>query len=181
LGLVIAVGWLALSGCKSTPAKVNTGPIKATTFSFVHTGAVPDAEFAENRQAIHELIQTAMVNTLARKGLTRVPSGGDVTVAYLLIVGNNATTTSINDYFGYGRDAAGLVDKAHQEFAVKDKNPNYFEAGTLVVDIVDGKTFKLLRRNYVVRPILGDLPPEARQARIQQAVEEVFQGLRVEY
>ena len=50
-------------------------------------------------------------------------SGGDVKVAYLVILGNNASTESMNTYFGYSRDAGALLDKA-QDAYTSSKNPN---------------------------------------------------------
>ena len=44
-------------------------------------------------------------------------------MAYLVILGNNASTESINTYFGYGRDAEALHDKA-QDAYTSSKNPN---------------------------------------------------------
>jgi hypothetical protein len=115
---------------------------------------------------------------LADKGLTKVASGGDVIVAYLVIVGNNASPEAVNDYFGYGRDAAALEDKAQDAYS-SSKNPNYFEAGTLLVDIVDAKTYKVLKRAYVVRPLLSNPTAEVRAERIQEAVDAVLKDLRI--
>jgi len=42
------------------------------------------------------MIHDAISRNLAGKGLNKVGSGGDVIVAYLVIVGNNAVTESIN-------------------------------------------------------------------------------------
>jgi hypothetical protein len=169
---------LLSAGCSSTtPARVDTGPLKARTFAFVNTAAKPPPEFAENRQQIHTSVQQAITANLASKGLTRVATGGDVTVAYLIILGNNASTTSINEYFGYGEDASALVDKAHAK-ATSSQNPKYFEAGTLVIDIIDSKNFSLLRRNYAARQLHREAPPEVRQARLQEAVNEALAGLR---
>ena len=99
-------------------------------------------------------------------------------MAYLLVAGNNATTESISTYFGAGRDASGLSDKAHDAYT-ENKNPNYFEAGTLLVDIIDSKTYKVLFRNYVTRPVLRNPSAEARAANIQGAVNEVLSTLRI--
>lgn len=154
---LLAAGLIILAGCSSTPTKVDTGPIRARTFSFVNTSPNALPAYADNRQAIHPMIQKAITDNLAAKGVTFTPSGGDVTVGYLVIVGNNASTTAINDHFGYGGDAAGLHDKAQSAYA-GSKNPNYFEAGTLVIDISDAKTFKLLKRGYATRPVLRNLP-----------------------
>ena len=66
-----------------------------------------------------------------------------MTVAYLIVVGNNVTTSTINDYFGYGPDAAALEDKAQKAYT-EGKQRGFFEAGTLLIDIVDSRTNKLL-------------------------------------
>ena len=73
------------------------------------------------------MIQAAITKHLAGLGVTQVPAGGDVTVGYLVIIGNNATTEAINTYFGYGEGANELHEKAQEAYS-KSKNPNYFEA-----------------------------------------------------
>ena len=176
--LTLLAGVLALAGCSSTPTKVDTGSIRARTFSYVDRGSKPSPNYAENRQAVHQMIQEAITKDLAARGVTRVDRGGDLTVGYLVIVGNNATTTTINDYFGYGADAAGLHAKAHEAYT-DSKNPNYFEAGTLLIDLTDSKSFKLLKRGYATRPILRNIPDDARAARIQELVDEILRDVRI--
>lgn len=173
----LSVTALLLGGCSSTPTKVDKGVIHASTFSFVSAGA-RTAEFAENRGEVHTMIQQALAKNLAAKGVKAAASGGDVTVAYLLIVGNNVSTVSVADYFGYGRDTSGLQDKAQDAYSA-NKNPNYFEAGTLVIDVIDGRTYKLLWRTYITKPVLRNIPAEVRSARIQEAVDEALADLRV--
>lgn len=174
---VILTG-LLLAGCSSTPARIDKGPVRAQTFSFINGGVPPQAEFADSREAVHKTIQDAIAQNLAARGLRKVGSGGDVIVAYLVIVGNNATTESIATYFGYGRDAAALSDRAHDAYTAS-KNPDYFAAGTLLIDVVDARTFKVLKRNYAVRPILVKPSADVRALNIQQAVDEVLKDLRV--
>jgi DNA polymerase III epsilon subunit-like protein len=107
-----------------------------------------------------------------------VASGGDVIVAYLAIIGNNASTEAISTYFGYDRDTAALHDKAQDAYA-GSKNPNYFEAGTLLIDIIDAKTNKLLKRSYVTRPLLRNPTAEVQAFRFQEAVDEALWGVRI--
>lgn len=168
---------LTLAGCSSTPTKVDTGPIHARTFSFVNRGQAPD--FADDRQAAHEMIQAAITKDLAARGVTRVASGGDVIVGYLVILGNNASTEAINTYFGYGQEADVLHDKAQAAYT-SSKNPNYFEAGTLVIDIIDSKDYKLLKRNYATQPVIRNITAEARAERIQEVVDEILKKLTIE-
>jgi hypothetical protein len=175
---ILAAGIAMLAGCSSAPTKVDTGPIRARTFSFVNPGAQPSPAYADNRQVIHSMIQEAITKNLATRGVTKADAGGDVTVGYLVIVGDNVSTTAINDYFSLGEDAAGLHSKAHTAYT-DSKNPNYFEAGTLVIDVIDSKSFKLLKRGYASRPILRNLPDDARAARIQEVVDTILRDLRL--
>ena len=169
---------LLAAGCSSTPTQVDTGRIHAAKFSFVQGHQAPP-EYAEQRAHIHTLIQNAITTNLMAKGLSRVPSGGDVFLAYLVILGDNVATTDVDDYFGYGRDSDALLDKAHEKFAIDSKNPNPFVAGTLVVDVIDAKTYKLLYRNYVARQVLRNVPENVRDERIQAAVDQALAGLHV--
>ena len=174
--LTLALAAWIVAGC-GTPPKVDKGPIRAATFNFIEGGAKVAPGF-DSREQIHAAIQDSITRNLASKGLSKVSTGGDVTVAYLVIVGNNVSTEAIATYFGYGRDTAALHDKAQNAYT-KSKNPNAFEAGTLLVDIVDGKTFKLLNRSYVARPLLRDPSAAVRAERIQEAVDAALKDVRL--
>jgi hypothetical protein len=176
LPLALGLAALLAAGCSSTPTHVDTGTIKASTFSFVNTAGRPTPEYAEQNAQLHKLVQGAIAADLTGLGLSQLPTGGEVTVAYLIIAGNNATTTSINEYFGYGRDVSGLTEIAHEKYTQDNKNPNYFEAGTLVIDIIDAKTNKLLKRNYASRPLLKNPTPAQQAARVQEIVDEALKG-----
>ena len=177
LPLLIA-GALALVGCATEPTRFSTGTIKARTFNFVRMEKEQELSAADNRADVHALIQGAIEENLVSKGLTRVETNGDVAVLYLIIISDGTSTKTINDCFGYGA-AYELQDKAHQAFAIDKRNGTAFDAGTLVIDIVDLHQGTVLWRNFVYRPILKNLPMEQRQVRLQQAVDEVFKGLRI--
>ena|SRR5688572_25848531 len=176
---VLATCALALAtACSSTPAKVDSGPVQGRTFSFINTGR-PIPSYAVDKQAIHSMIQDAITRNLEARGVKKEGGNGDITVAYLVITGNNVSTTTLGEYFGYREDAAGLHDKAQAAYT-GSKNPNHFEAGTLVIDLIDSKTFKVLKRGYATRPILRDPPNDVRAARIQEVVDEILRELRIE-
>ena len=122
------------------------------------------------------MIQQAINRNLAAKGVSQVPSGGDVTVAYLVVVGNNSTTTSLNSYFGYTDDSNAFVDKIHaQETA--NQSRGYFEEGTLIIDFVDAGTSKVLQRRCIQAPLLRNLPAETRSERIQAVVDQALKDV----
>ena len=176
--LLLAIGALLLAGCASTPTKVNTGPIRAGTFNFVDGGVKQPPAYADNREAVHAMIQAAIKKNLAARGVKRVPSGGDVTVAYLVILGDNVSTRSINDYFGYSDDAWPLHEKAHAAYTGTGKSDS-FEAGTLLIDIIDNKSLKVRARNYVTRSLLRNLPENERAARVQDVVDSVLKSASI--
>jgi hypothetical protein len=174
----LAIVALLFAGCSSTSTRVDQGPIKANSFSFINVANRPQPDYADQRAEVNKQIQEAITANLARFNVPHVASGGDITVAYLVIIGNNATTRSINDYFGYDRDASAIGEIAHQKYT-QSGNPNYFEAGTIVIDFIDSHSNKLLKRGYASRPLLSNPTTEVRAARIQQAVEEAMQGLSI--
>ena len=133
---------------------------------------------AEKDQKVHGFIQDAITANLTDRGLSRVDQGGDVTVAYLIVVGNNASTKSINDYFGYSEDGIALADEAFNAYN-KRSGRDYFEAGTLLVDIIDNKTQKVVMRNYVVRPLNRNATDDARKKRIREAVDALLYDVRI--
>jgi hypothetical protein len=172
---LVAVGMLA--ACSSVKAHVDNGPVKARTFSFLNTGSRQVPGYADDRAAAHAMVQQALIKNLAAKGVAHVASSGDITLAYLIIVGNNSTTTSLNSYFGYTQDAEALVNKVHSEQTDTENARGYFEAGTLVVDIVDPATSKLLQRRSIRAEVLRNLPAETRSARVQTIVDQALEDV----
>lgn len=163
----------AVAGCSSVKTHVDEGKVTAHTFSFLNTAARQQPSYAESSQQAHAMIQQAIIHNLAARGITQLPAGGDITVAYLVIVGNNTTTTSLNEYFGYTPDATALVDKAHNQQTSED-NRGYFEAGTLVIDILQPNNSKLLQRRSIHAQVLRNLPMEQRTARVQALVDQAL-------
>ncbi len=174
--LLLAVG---LTACSSVKTHVDKGTVTARSFSFLNTGRRELPTYAEARQHAHAAVQQALINNLARKGVSYVATGGDITVAYLIVVGNNATTTSLNSYFGYTDDSEALMNQVHKEQTSSSQSRSYFEAGSLVIDILDPKTSKLLQRRSIQAQILRNLPVEARTARLQSLVDQALSDVRI--
>jgi hypothetical protein len=177
LHLILAVAVLIVAGCSSTPTKIDRGPVRAATFSFVDPGIKLAPGSPDKQEQAHLMIQESITRNLASKGVNRAPSGGDVIVAYLIVVGDNTGTRAVTTFFG-GRDSTELYEKAHQAYTTS-KNPNHFEAGTLLIDVLDGKTYEVLKRSHVVRPLLSNPSAEIRAERIQEAVDAALIDLRI--
>ena len=177
-GVVLSL--LGLTACSSVKEYVDKAPVKARTFSFLNTGNKQFPSYAEERQQAHAAVQQALINNLATKGVSYTQSGGDVTVGYLIVVGNNANTTSLNSYFGYTEDTDAIVQKVHKEQTGSDAR-GYFEAGTLVIDFIEPATSKLLQRRTVQAQLLRNLPTESRIARLQSLVDQTLKDVPVSH
>jgi hypothetical protein len=142
---------------------------------------------AWNRAEIHALIQASITRNLASKGVAKVDNGGDITVAYLVVIGSNVTTAAIGDYFGYGPETSALLDKAHKGASKqydaftkrRIRDEKTYLAGALVLDVLDARTIELQYRNFAYRDLLRQAPKDVRAERIQEVVDEVLGGLRV--
>jgi hypothetical protein len=170
---------LALTACSTVKTNVDNGPITARTFSFLNTGPKPAPNFADKTPQAHEAIQNAILHSLAAKGVKYVATGGDITVAYLIIVGDNASTTSINDYFGYTEDANAILEKTHKAQTVTSDQRGYFETGTLVIDFVNPANSTVLQRRTIQAEILRNLALEQRAARVQGLVNQELSNLAI--
>ena len=131
----------------------------------------------EQRVQIHKTIQDAIAANLKQKGLNPVSSGGQVQVGYMVIVADNASTATYDEYFGYGRDAAALADKAHKTVS-KSGSRDLIEIGAIVIDVVDPRDSKVLFRS-VAHMDVRDVTPANRTERINTLVASCLGGLRV--
>ncbi len=176
--LPLVLTTLLIAGCSSMPTRVNNGAIKAHTFNFINGGIALTPPATDRRDVVNQQIQSAIIKDLTAKGLVRTEGKGDVIVAYMVILGNNVSTEALTTYFGADRHADLLHDKAQDAYS-GSQNPNNFEAGTLLIDVVDGKTFELLYRNFIVSPIEGGTTMAERDALIQDAVDAVLKKVEI--
>ena len=57
LFITLNLAALLVTGCSSTPTKVDTGPIHAATYNFIAKTPSMTPEYADSREQIHTLIQ----------------------------------------------------------------------------------------------------------------------------
>lgn len=168
---------LAPACAPKVETRVDTGPIGARTFAFVARDT-PAPRSPDDVEHVHGAIQEAITTNLSAKGLARVESSPDVMVAYLVVIGDRTSTRAVDTYFGRGRLYGDLLNVAHEAYTDAD-NPTNLEAGTLLIDLLDGRTAALLWRNHVTRAVLQNPSPDLRAAHIQGAVDQALQGLRL--
>jgi hypothetical protein len=177
LFVVVAACAVLFVGCSSVPTNVDKGPVRARTYSLMPSKAPVGVVVNEQRQAVHRQIQDAIASSLKPKGLSPVASGGDVQVGYMVIVADNASTTSYDEYFGYGRDAAALSEKAHKAVS-RSNSRELFEIGAVVIDVVEPKDSKVLFRSFAHMDV-REVTPANRADRINRLVASCLGRLRV--
>jgi hypothetical protein len=88
-------------------------------------------------------IKSAVNSALAAKGMTEVPSGGDVEVFAIETTQNQQVLNTFYDGFGGGRRRGGFGGG----FGDATTTTETYQVGTLVVDLFDAKTEGLLWRS----------------------------------
>jgi hypothetical protein len=107
-------------------------------------------------------IVEAVDNALKTKGFTKQASGGDFQVAFIATTAQQTDYSTTNDYYGYGwgrwYGGAGMSTSRTTAY-------NWTQ-GTLVLDIVDGKSNEMVYRATAQAEVDQDLTPTERQARL---------------
>ena len=85
-------------------------------------------------------------------------------------------TTSYEDYFGYGRSADAIQDRAHVRGVVESKRPDYFRRAGIVIDLIDSRTNKLVYRDFAAGDVVRGASGATRAARIDAAVAQALAG-----
>jgi len=127
-------------------------------------------------QAIHGMIQNSLRRQFTAKGLTYGSANADLVVAYLVIYQEPGMTSSYQNYFGFGRPADAIADRAHIKGAVESKRPDYFQRAGIVIDLIDSRTNKLVYRNFAAGDVVRGASANTRAARIDAAVAQALSG-----
>ena len=174
--ITVAAVSAVLLGCSSVEMPKGTSK-GFTSARFVTEGSKPLPQFAEIEADVNGMIQESIRSLFNDNGMKFQTAGSetDLAVTYLLIMQNNIGTTAIEDYFGYGRDVEPIISAAHQKWVVKGNNNESFEAGTIVVDVLETTNSNLIYRGYAHGDIKRDITDEERASRIADAVEEALQ------
>jgi hypothetical protein len=168
---VWTVSALALTGCAST--NVSSYLERENDFARYRTYNWAPAEALEtgdprldNNPFFHERIQGDVEKQLATRGFEKTASGApDVLVHYHASVGQRIDVNSID------RESGNCYD-AH------DCRPYVYEAGTLLIDFVDGRTNKLVWRGWAQDSVDGVIDNQDRLAKqINQAVTRMMERL----
>jgi Domain of unknown function (DUF4136) len=114
-------------------------------------------------------IKSAVNSALAEKGWTQVDSGGDVTVVAIEMTRNQQTLNTFYDGFGGGW---GWRRFGGGGFGEATTTTDTYKVGTLVVDLFDTKTKKLLWRSSSTDTLSNN--SEKNIKNLDKGVEKMF-------
>jgi Domain of unknown function (DUF4136) len=132
----VLVGLMLLFAGRSSAADVKTDYDRNTNFAQYKTYSW---ERVETRDPLMvDRIKSAVNGSLATKGLTEVPTGGDLSIVAIEVTHSQQTLDTFYNNFGGGRRFGGFGDAT--------TTTETYRVGTLVVDLSDPATKKLVWR-----------------------------------
>jgi len=164
---------IVVSSCSTVdmPKGSSTGYSSAR---FIRVNPASKLRTAAHSEKVNAMIQDAITAQFENNGLNMSENNADLIIGYLLIRQDNVSTAMVNDHFGYGRDSDKIMEKAHTLGVIKGGRAEAFEAGAIVIDLIDAKTNQLVYRNYAKRDIIDNISDDAREERITGAVSEAL-------
>ena len=157
---------LSLAGCSSLETHVDYD--RAASFSSYHTFAFKDVRETQSPIALKR-VRTAIVRTLSSHGLAETPGEKpDLWVVLHTRTHRQTQVTTWSPGWGWGWGWRGR----YWNTAYIQQIP----VGTLMVDLVDTKAKELVWRGSASRVVDPDESPQAREEKVQQAVDKLFEG-----
>ena len=173
--LFLAAAVLALSACSTL--KTNTDFDPAVSFNQFKTFAWVEAKTTDEGYHLDGLldqrVRDAVDNQMAAKGLTKASvEEADLLVNYITKVDKKINVDTFNNNFGYNPyygPGWGWGGSMQTQTTVRE-----YEVGTLIIDLVDNKTDKLVWRGSVADTIRDHNTPQERVEIINNAIGQVM-------
>jgi Domain of unknown function (DUF4136) len=156
-----SVGLALLLACASFAREVKSDFDHSANFSQYKTYSWKGVRTKD--PLLVDRIKSAVNSTLAAKGLTEVPSGGDVEVSALEMTKEQQTENTLYNGFG-GRRFGG--------FGYATTTTDTYKIGTLLVDLFDAKTEKLIWRGSASDTLSNN--PNKNTKNLDKGVEKMF-------
>ncbi len=184
--LVISIS----TGCMTEP-RVRAVATPGTDFSKYHTYAIrpgnvvyPGASQAQLKE-ITQRIQDAVAGELEPRGLTPQPESPDLIVTYTAgaqaVIGSKEvarrapTGENIREPGGGGYDEPGVVLPRDWAGATEVESRGQYTEGNLVLDLLDGKSRKLVWR----ATINGEVASDHSGKRLNSAIAKAFKDVQL--
>lgn len=173
--LIIAAAVLALSACSSMSTNWDFDP--AASFTQYKTYAWVEKKNDETGYHLDGLmdqrVRDAIEAELNQKGFTKSEAGSaDMLVNYLTKVDKKINVDTFNTNYGYNPywgPGWGWGGQMQTQTTVRE-----YEVGTLIVDLVDNKSGRLVWRGSVADTIRDKNTPQEREAKVREAISSVM-------
>jgi hypothetical protein len=173
--LFIAAAVLALSACSTLKSTSDFDP----SVSFEQYKTYSWVEKKNDDAGYHldglmdQRVRAAVETQLSQKGISKADKqNADLLVNYITKVDKKINIDTFNSNFGYNPYYGprwGFGGSIHSETTVRE-----YDVGTLMVDLVDNKTGKLIWRGTVADTVREQSTPEERINTINQAIGTVM-------
>ena len=120
---------------------------------------------------MRERIETAINAALPARGFHRIAAGRpDVLVAYYAATDGPLSAAQLQESHG-NADADWMIRTGTGKGGSGDDSPPVYEKGSLILDVLEPASRRLVWRAAVVACIVMDVPAETKDRRVQEAVE----------
>lgn len=160
--LVVALAVIALGGCGGSSMKVSTDYDRSANFAPLKTYSWRVEQQLPNPLMGQRLVEAVDAN-LKAKGFTRVESGGDITVTYHAAADKTVDVQSFQSGGPYSCWGGCMTSTTVTPVTV----------GTVIVDLVDTKTNKMLWRGSATDTVSGD--PKENEGKINEGIHRMFE------
>lgn len=173
LALISTLMISIFTGCQSVPQPKGSSE-GYTSAKFVRTAGIFKSDALEDSPIVNEWVRNAIINQFNSNGIDFGTADAELELAYIIMRQDSVMTVVNDDYFGPGRSSTEIMHLAHKR-GVIDKNGGYnYEAGAIIIDVLDTNTGELVYRDFAVRDIISDADSETRKQRINDAVAEAL-------
>jgi len=136
--------------------------------------ASPTGDPRVDNDLVDARIRRAVEQSLAARGYTKTSTGeGDFGIGYHGFIEGKIDVRTIDRYYGYG-PGWGRYGGYYPGRVATETYVDQYDEATLILDIVDRDSRKLVWRGSTSARVRAEQTPEKRDARTQQAVDAIL-------
>lgn len=166
LGLLLALGCSGVRVSTDFERDANLGAVRR--FAFAETERERTGDLRADSPFLASRVENAVANTLAGKGVRKVePEDADVLIAFHAVVDSRLDAVEVPATFGYGPYWGGFYGSRVRV--------DQYETLTIVIDMVERGSDKLVWRGSGESRLRDHGTPEQRAERVQRTIDAIFQ------
>ena len=176
--LFLLVSMLILTACSTLKLKTDFDPeasfVSLKTYAWLPEKFQPSGDpKLDSNQLMHKRIHTALESWFKERGYSKLSRDkADFLIGYYVVVEQKTQVSVLHDSYvyphGWGRYGSPYYSGGAQTYAYE------FDQGTMIIDIINNKTHKLMWRGTAVDEIKTLNTPEEKTARIREVVDKIL-------